>query len=133
MSTYKDMQPLLSDGVFPKKPVSSTRSTKTENSYASINSQMIDVIKEEKWNCHKLEIDQKAKEKVISKEINKINMEFDICVINTKKPVWAFIEEFKFKYIILESEKNREQMDSILKQNNYLFFENIYINSEYLK
>ena len=41
MSTYKDMQPLLSDGVFPKKHVSSTRSTKTENFYASIISQMM--------------------------------------------------------------------------------------------
>ncbi len=93
----------------------------------SINSQMIDVIKEKTWNCHKLEIEPKAKEKVISKEIKKLNMEFDICIINTKKPVWVFIEEFKFKYIILESEKNREQMDSILKKNHYTIFNEIYI------
>ena len=54
-------------------------------------------------------------------------MEFDICIINTKKPVWVFIQECKFKYIILESEKNREQMDSILKKNNYTIFNEIYM------
>jgi len=93
----------------------------------TIHSDMIDVIKEEKWNCHTLDIDPKAKEKVISKEIKKLNKTFDVCIINTKKPVWSFIQEYKFKYIILESEKNRGQMDSILKQNKYLLFNEIYI------
>jgi len=93
----------------------------------SINSHIIDVIEEESWNCHKLTIDSKAKEKVISKEINKLNKVFDVCIINTKKPVWVFIPEFKFNYIILESERNREQMDSILKKNNYMLFNEIYI------
>ena len=38
----------------------------------TIHSEIIDVIKEEKWNCHKLDVDIKAKEKVISKGIRKI-------------------------------------------------------------
>lgn len=93
----------------------------------SLHSEIVDIIKEKTWECHSVDVDVKAKEKVMAKKIQELDCKFDVCFINTKKPIWLLFEKFKFPYIILESEKNREQMDSILKKNGYRIFNQIYI------
>ena len=93
----------------------------------------MDIIKSNGWNMENIKIDGKVREKNLIKEIKGFNKNFNLCFINTKNPIWSIFKKCKFDCIVLESDKDREQMDGILKQNNYLFFENIYIHSEYLK
>ena len=98
-----------------------------------IDSEIMDIIKSNGWNMENIKIDGKVREKNLIKEIKGFNKNFNLCFINTKNPIWSIFKKCKFDCIVLESDKDREQMDGILKQNNYLFFENIYIHSEYLK
>ena len=53
----------------------------------------------------KLEIEPKAKEKVISKEIKKLNMEFDICIINTKNLYGSLLKNLSLSILYLRVKK----------------------------
>ena len=72
------------------------------------------------------------KEKNLIKKIKGLNQKNNLCLINTKYPIWSIFKEINFDIVILETNKNFEQMDSILKKNNYLCFENIYFNHIFL-
>ena len=99
----------------------------------TINSEIIEVFKEnKKWNIHELLYDKKQKEKVLLQKINELNKTFNICFINTKFPIWNIFDKVQFDCIIIESEKNRDQMDSILKKKDYLLFNHLYIHKKYL-
>ena len=64
--------------------------------------------------------------------INNFNKQFDLCFINTKFPIWNIFDKINFKCIVNESEKNREQMDSILGKKDYISFNYLYIHKDYL-
>tara|TARA_Y100000389_G_C17397070_1_gene483143 strand:+ start:198 stop:1292 length:1095 start_codon:yes stop_codon:yes gene_type:complete len=98
-----------------------------------INSEIINILKNECWETTNILYDKKQKEKKLSKEINSTNVNFDLCFLNVKFPIWKLFGDFEFKCIVVECEKNIEQMDSILKKNNYLMFQNLYIHKNYLK
>ena len=92
----------------------------------------MDTIKQNKWEIINITYDKKQKEKVLIQKIQKIKKEFDLCFLNTKFPIWNIFDRIKFKCIVNESEKNREQMDSIFKKKDYLLFNNLYIHKDYL-
>ena len=98
----------------------------------SINSEIIDIIQSETWKVTKISHEKKEKEKKLIQRIQDLNQTFDLCILNTKFPIWNIFSKIQFQCIVNESEKNREQMDSILKKNNYLSFHNLYIHKEYL-
>lgn len=98
----------------------------------SINSDIIDMIQKDDWIVEKVSHDKKEKEKKLIQKVEGFNQEFDLCILNTKFPIWNIFSKIKFKCIINESDKNREQMDSILKKNDYLLFHNLYIHKEHL-
>ena len=75
---------------------------------------------------------EKEKEKKLIQKIQELNQDFDVCFINTKFPIWNIFDKIKFKCIIDESEKNREQMNSILEKKDYISFNYIYIHKDYL-
>lgn len=98
-----------------------------------IESDILNIIKKEKWKCNNIvDKNKKVKEKIIIKKIQELNQKNNLCLINTKYPIWSIFKKIDFDIIILESEKNFEQMDSILKTNNYICFENIYFNKKFL-
>ena len=99
-----------------------------------LESIIIDIIKKDDWNCNNIVHDnKKVKEKVIIHKIKEIgNERNDLCIINTKYPIWSILKKVDFDIIILETDKNLEQMDSILKENNYLLYDNIYFNRKFL-
>lgn len=99
-----------------------------------INSEILDIIKKDNWKIFNINDEQKkVKEKVIIKSIKGLKLEnIDIGVINTKYPIWSIFKKINFDIILLETQKNIEQMDSILKQNNYILFDNLYFNKNYL-
>lgn len=97
-----------------------------------LDSQIVDHIKKDDWNINNLLIDKKMKEKVIVKQIKELNKEFNLCLLNTKFPIWKLFDSVKFDVILFESDKNSEQMDSILKSKKYLNFHGLYFHKDYL-
>jgi len=55
-----------------------------------LDSQIIDHIKKDEWEIKNLSIDKKMKEKVIVKQIKELDNEFNLCLLNTKFPIWLF-------------------------------------------
>ncbi len=97
-----------------------------------INSDIGEVIQQEGWELTNITHDKKEKEKKLIQTIQSYQKEFDLCILNTKFPIWNIFDKIKFNVIVNESEKNREQMDSILKKKEYLLFNNLYIHKDYL-
>ena len=98
-----------------------------------INSDIINHMKDNNWNVYNTHYDKKEKEKKLIQRIKELNQTYDLCFINTKFPIWHIFEKCIFNCIIIESEKNREQMHSILEKNNYHLINNLYIHSSFLE
>lgn len=97
-----------------------------------LDSMILDHIKRENWNMNNISIEKKTKEKLIIKEIKEFKKDFDLCIINVKFPIWKIFDSIKFNIVLFESDKNIEQMDSILKSKNYLNFNGLYFHKDYL-
>ena len=95
-----------------------------------INSQIVKPLSKDSWTIQELTTDKKIKEKHLIKQIKELSTEFDLCILNTKNPVWNIFDSFQFPYILLENEKNREQMHGILKGKGYELFNAIYCLSK---
>ena len=103
-----------------------------EMNVLGINTEMIDSIQQENWNVKSITHGKKDKEKKLIQSIQEYGIDFDLCILNTKFPIWNIFDKVQFNVIINESEKNREQMDSILKKKDYLLFNHLYIRKDYL-
>ena len=77
-------------------------------------------------------IDKKCKEKNIIKMIKDFDKSFNVFIFNYKTEIWNLFKEFNFDIIIYETEKNFTSMKSILEKNNYIFYENLFINKDFL-
>ena len=97
-----------------------------------INSEIMDVLKSETWETTNIVHEKKQKEKVMVQTLQKMNKEFDLCFVNTKFPIWKLFDTIRFKCIIIESEKNVDQMQSILIKKDYLSFNNLFIYKGHL-
>ena len=93
-----------------------------------INTEIIPHVKGEKWETIEISYDKK-KEKELIRSINDTNKEYNICFINTKFPIWNLFDKRTFDCIVLESEKNVAQMDSILGKKDYIRFVEKFIYS----
>jgi len=97
-----------------------------------LESQILDHIKKDDWSINNLSFEKKEKEKSIIKQIKELGKTFDLCLINMKYPIWKLFDSIKFNVILFESDKNLEQMDSILKSKDYLNFNGLYFHKDYL-
>jgi len=52
--------------------------------------------------------------------------------VNTKYPIWSVFSKIKFDIVLLETQKNIDQMDTILKSAGYILFDNLYFNRKFL-
>ena len=87
-----------------------------------------------KYKCHNLT--EKIKQTKLVKEINHIDTSFHVLLFGYKQPVWALFEYISFDCILLETQKNMEQMHSIIqkcKKFNYIYLNGMYINQSILK
>ena len=98
----------------------------------SLNSEIINYFKNDLWNIKEIKLENKIKEKYIIREINKFNIKFDVCFLNSKKPLWKIFDKISFNILILESSENVEDMDLILNPKGYLKVGNIYFNKSFL-
>lgn len=84
-----------------------------------------------------VQIIDNIKQKNISSEILKYGNNFSIFFFNGKYPIWDIFEKVSFDIIFFETNKNYEQMESIIlkcKKNEYIKIDqNIFFNSNFLK
>ena len=102
---------------------------KKEFSILGLNSEIIDKFSEDKEN---ILIDKKEKEKVILKKIKDFDKDFNLFLFNYKTEIWNIFKEISFDVILYETDKNFISMKEILDNNDYMFFENLFINKNYL-
>lgn len=106
---------------------------KNEINVLGINSEIASIIKgDNKWDIINVNHENKSKEKVLIKTVQSMNTKFNLCFLNTKIPIWNIFDKINFDCIVIESEKNTEQMASILVKKNYINFNYLYIHKDYL-
>ena len=85
---------------------------------------------------HKItKITEKWKQPKLAGIVKKFEKEFNCLVYGSKYPAWALFEKISFDIILLETMKNREQMDTIIKScknTEYIEIEGMYINKDFL-
>jgi hypothetical protein len=99
-----------------------------------IHSDFIESLEESKYQCHN--ITDKIKQTKIAKQVKQINSSFNVLLFGYKQPVWALFEEVSFDCILLETNRNMEQMHSIIKkckQYKYIYLNGMYVNLNTLK
>lgn len=100
-----------------------------------IHSEFIESLTENSRYCCN-NITEKIKQTKVAKEVKKINPSFHVLLFGYKQPVWALFEEVSFDCILLETQKNMEQMHSIIqscKKYTYIYLNGMYINQNILK
>ena len=98
-----------------------------------LNSDFLKNIEDDRLN--KYHIDE-YKQKKLEKQIENLNISIQILFFGSKDPVWSLFEHIPFDIIILETNKNYEQMLSIIskcKQNEYLYIDGIFVRKDYLE
>jgi len=84
---------------------------------------------------NKYQIDE-WKQKKLAKQIKSFNCKFNILFFGSKHPAWDLFEQVPFDLVILETQKNYDQMESILSKCSnytYLFLDGIFIRKDYLE
>ena len=97
----------------------------------SIDSFILDKIKNEGWNTYSIQSNKRKEKKIIS-EIEIISKKFDLCFINISYPIWNIFDKIKFDCIILETDKNVSQMEHILKGKDYINFGQLFFRKDFL-
>lgn len=77
-------------------------------------------------------IEKKIKEKHLINQVKGLKKDFNILIYNYKTEIWNLFKEKSFDIILFETNKNFSSMQSILEKNNYIFYENLFINKNYL-
>jgi len=99
-----------------------------------IHSEFIESLEDQsKYHCYNR--NDKIKQTKIAKEIKQVGSSFNVLLFGHKQPVWALFEDIKFDCILLETQKNMEQMHSIIqgcKKYSYLYLNGLYVNKELL-
>ena len=75
----------------------------------------MNVQKDERWSTHN--ITGKWKQTKLSKMVSDIDKSFNVFLYSSKHPAWDLFKNIPFDIIILETEKNYEQMSSIILEN----------------
>ena len=102
---------------------------KKDYSILGLNSNIIENFDVAKEN---IILEGKIKEKNIIKYVKELNKDFNVLLFNYKIEIWNLFKEKEFNIILYETDKNFNSMKSILEKNNYIFYDNIFINKKFL-
>jgi len=91
-----------------------------------INSEIISPLSNKHWIIQEIKTDGRIKEKHLLKKITELSTQFNLCILNWRRPLWNIFDSYPFPYVLLENEKNREQMHGILEGKGYRLFNSIY-------
>ena len=95
---------------------------------------LVNVPKDERWSTHN--ITEKWKQTKLSKMVSDIDKSFNVFLYSSGRPAWSLFKNIPFDIIILETEKNYEQMSSIILENKiheYIHVRGLFIRREFLE
>ena len=95
---------------------------------------LVNVQKDERWSTHN--ITEKWKQTKLSKMVSDIDKSFNVFLYSSGRPAWSLFKNIPFDIIILETEKNYEQMSSIILENKiheYIHVRGLFIRKEFLE
>ena len=95
---------------------------------------LVNVSKDERWSTHN--ITGKWKQTKLSKMASDIDKSFNVFLYSSGHPAWSLLKDIPFDIIILETEKNYEQMKSIILENKiheYVHVRGLFIRREFLE
>jgi len=98
-----------------------------------LNSEFLKNIDDDRFNKYQID---KWKQTKLSKQIKSFDIKFNILFFCSKHPAWDLFEHIPFDMIILETQKNYDQMVSIISKCSnytYLFLDGIFIRKDYLE
>ena len=77
-----------------------------EINVVGIDSEIINIIKKDNWKCSNIiDENKKVKEKVIMKKIKALDQKNNLCILNTKYPIWSTFKSIDFDIVVLETNK----------------------------
>ena len=95
---------------------------------------LVKVEKDERWSTHN--ITGKWKQTKLSNTVKNISESFNVFLYSSGRPAWDLFKNIPFDIIILETEKNYEQMKSIILENkihDYVHVRGLFIRKEFLE
>jgi hypothetical protein len=98
-----------------------------------IGSEFLMNVKKEGWNPYN--ITEKWKQPKLASLVKNIKSEFNVLIYNSKYPAWDLFNHVPFDIIMLETQKNYEQMISIIdscKKYNYIQIKGIFVREDIL-
>ena len=110
-------------------------------SLLGINSEFLDNVQESTWNTYNLT--DKWKQTKLAKHVRTLSgtdgssaTNFHVLVYGSKHPAWDLFEHEPFDLVMLETQKNYEQMNSILtscKNHPYICVGGVYVRQAFLE
>jgi len=95
---------------------------------------LVKIEKDERWETHN--ITGKWKQTKLSKTCKDISESFNVFLYSSKHPAWDLFKNISFDIIILETDKNYEQMTSIILENKvheYVQVRGLFIRKAFLE
>ena len=95
---------------------------------------LVNVPKDKSWSTHN--ITGKWKQTKLSNTVKNISESFNVFLYSSGRPAWDLFKNIPFDIIILETEKNYEQMKSIILENKiheYVHVRGLFIRREFLE
>lgn len=102
-------------------------------SILGINSEFITSIPDKSWSTYN--ITDKWKQPKLAKIVKSLGSHFNVLLYNSKYPAWDLFNHVPFDIIFLETQKNYDQMSSIIlgsKDNKYINVKGIFVREEFL-
>ena len=99
-----------------------------------INSEFIENLHDERFNTYT--IADKWKQTKLAKQVKDIKESFNVLLFGSKHPAWDLFNHIPFDIIFLETQKNLDQMSTILstcKKYEYIQIKGIYIRKDFLE
>ena len=98
-----------------------------------INSEFLMNVSEDNWESYN--ITEKWKQTKLAKLVQKIDSSFNVLLYGSKYPAWDLFNHIPFDIIFLETQKNYDQMTSIIlnsKKYKYIAMRGVFIREDFL-
>ena len=109
--------------------------TNDEINILGLNSEFLENIEiDDNWKTNN--ITEKWKQTKLANKILEIDNNFNVFMYSSKHPAWDIFKKIPFDIIILETNKNYEQMSSIILENKiyeYIHVKGLFINKQFLE
>lgn len=99
-----------------------------------INSEFLENVTQDNWSTYK--ITEKWKQTKLAKIVKGHRSDFNVLLYGSKHPAWDLFEHVPFDLVMLETQRNSEQMASILsacKKHPYICVQGVFVRKDFLE